>query len=52
MLGKPYGQDADSKGVLLWSPALEELELTRTQQRPLEIDVVFASAPQPDPDQD
>lgn len=45
MLGQPYGQDADAKGVLLWAPALESVELSRTQQRPLEIDVAFPETP-------
>lgn len=48
MLGLAWGQDADAKGALLWSPALEQLELSRSQQTFLEIDVSFdVQAPAP-----
>jgi hypothetical protein len=48
MLGLDWGQDADAAGVLLWSPALEQIELSRSQQNSLEIDVRFdQQAPPP-----
>ncbi|MFT5584479.1 MAG: hypothetical protein ACI9VR_002064 [Cognaticolwellia sp.] len=41
MLSMDWGQDADAAGMLLWSPALEQIELSRSQQSFLEIDVRF-----------
>ena len=49
MLGMDWGQDADAAGVLLWSPALEQVELSRSQQSFLEIDVRFDVQAPPTP---
>ncbi len=49
MLNMDWGQDADAAGTLLWSPALEQIELSRSQQSFLEIDVRFDAQAPPSP---